>query len=294
VTDVAVTMPMRVRSVSGVRRMKDRAFSIFVWACGAIALAPLVVIAAFVFTKGVGALSVNFFTQVPAGPLDPASGGIAEAFVGTAIIVGLATALAVPLGVLTAAYLSEFGRGRFADTVRLVSEILLSTPSIIIGLFVYEIVVTATKTFSALAGGLAIAVLMWPIVTRATEEVLRLVPTDVREAALALGYPRWRMILRVVIPTAGAGILTAVMLALSRGIGETAPILVTALGSDYMNTVLTRPTDAVPLKIYAYARQPIEALQNMAWSAALTLLVVVLVLSIGARFITARRRRRLG
>jgi phosphate transport system permease protein len=137
-------------------------------------------------------------------------------------------------------------------------------------------------------------VLMWPVVARATEEVLRLVSDDVREAALALGYPRWRLVLRFVLPTAGAGILTAVMLAVARGLGETAPILVTALGSDYMSESLFVPTDAVPLRIYKYARQPIEALQAQAWTAALSLLVVVLVLSIGARSVAARRRRRLG
>jgi phosphate transport system permease protein len=208
------------------------------------------------------------------------------------MIVGLATAIAVPLGILVAIYLSEFGRGRTAGLVRVVAEILLSTPSIVIGLFVYEVVVSTTHTFSALAGGVAIASLMWPVVARATEEVLRLVSTDVREAALALGYPRWRVVVRVVVPTAGTGILTAIMIAVARGLGETAPILVTALGSDYMNVDYLRPTGAVPLSTYAYARQPTEALQTIAWGAALTLLAAVLVLSVGARAVALRRQRR--
>jgi phosphate transport system permease protein len=290
----AVAVPFTTHSVSGARRVKNHAFTAFVWACGAIALIPLVVIAVFVVTKGLPALSVTFFTQTPAGPIDPSAGGISEAFVGTAAIVGVATVIAVPLGILTAVYLSEYGRNRFANAVRLVSEILLSTPSIIVGLFIYGVVVARMHQFSAFAGALAIGVLMWPVVTRATEEVLRLVPDDVREAALALGYPRWRVILRIVLPTAGAGILTAVMLAVARGLGETAPVLVTALGSDYMSKSLFVPTDAVPLRIYKYARQPIEALQAQAWTAALALLVVVLVLSIGARSLAARRQRRLG
>jgi phosphate transport system permease protein len=289
-----VAVPFTTRSVSGTRRLKNRVFTAFVWGCGLVALAPLVVIAIFVVTKGLPALSVRFFTNTPAGPLDPSAGGISEAFVGTAAIVGVATLFAVPLGILTAVYLSEYGRNRFANLVRLVSEILLSTPSVIVGLFIYGVVVTRTQQFSAFAGALAIGVLMWPVVTRATEEVLRLVADDIREAALALGYPRWRMILRIVLPTAGAGILTAVMLAVARGLGETAPVLVTALGSDYMSKSLFVPTDAVPLRIYKYARQPIEALQAQAWTAALALLVVVLVLSIGARSLAARRQRRLG
>jgi phosphate transport system permease protein len=290
----AIAVPFTTRSISGVRRAKNTLFGAFVWTCGVVALTPLVVIAVFVVSKGLPALSAAFFTTTPAGPLDPGAGGISEAFVGTAVIVGVATLIAVPLGVLTAVYLSEYGRNSFAGIVRLVSEILLSTPSIIVGLFVYGVVVTSTQRFSAFAGALAIGVLMWPVVTRATEEVLRLVADDVREAALALGYPRWRVVVRIVLPTAGAGILTAVMLAVARGLGETAPVLVTALGSDFVSKSLFVPTDAVPLRIYKYARQPIEALQAQAWTAALALLVAVLALSIGARSLAARRQRRLG
>lgn len=280
-------------SVSSIRRVRDRTFTVFVWACGALALLPLLVIAYFVVAKGLPAISVNLFTKTPAGPLDPASGGIAQAFVGTGMIVGLAGTVAVPLGILVAIYLSEFGQGRTAGLVRVVAEILLSTPSIVTGLFVYEVVVSTTHTFSALAGGVAIASLMWPVVARATEEVLRLVSIDVREAALALGYPRWRVILQVVVPTAGTGILTAIMIAVARGLGETAPILVTALGSDYMNVDYLRPTGAVPLSIYGYARQPSQSLQTIAWGAALTLLAAVLVLSVGARAVALRRQRRI-
>ena len=280
--------------VSPLRRAKDRAFSVFLWACAAIALAPLVLIVAYVFTRGFSALSVNFFTKSPAGPLDPGSGGIAEAFLGTGLIVGMAALFSTPLGVLTAVYLSEFGRGRMAAAVRFVAEILLSTPSIVAGVFIYAVVVTRMHGFSALAGSIAISVLMWPVIARATEEVLRLVPQDLREGALALGLPRWKVILRIVVPTAGAGILTAIMLALARGLGETAPILITALGNDYINWNVGQPTDAVPLRIYAYARGSVVALQPFAWGGAIMLLLGVLILSIAARILSARQRRRTG
>jgi len=275
------------------RRAKDRAFSIAIVACAVLAMIPLVLIIAYVLVRGWSVLSANFFTKVPSGPLEPQAGGIAQSFVGTALIVGMASLIAIPLGVLTAVYLSEFGRGRFAGAVRYFAEVLLSTPSIIAGAFVWATVVVLMGTFSAFAGSLAIAFLMWPIIARATEEILRLVPTDLREAALALGLPRWKVILQVVIPTAGAGILTAIMLAIARGLGETAPILLTALGNDFINWSPWKPTDAVPLRIYEYARTPVEALHAIAWGGAITLLLAVLLLSFGARYFSYRQRKRM-
>jgi phosphate transport system permease protein len=257
-------------------------------------LLPLILIVVYVVARGYSALSVNFFTKEPAGPIAPASGGISEAFIGTGLIVGMAALFSVPLGILTAVYLSEYGRGRVASIVRFVAEILLSTPSIVAGVFISAVIVSAMHSFSALAGSIALTVLMWPVIARAGEEILKLVPQDLREGALALGVPRWKVILRVVVPTAGAGIATAVMLALARGLGETAPILVTALGNDYNNTNLGQPTDALPLRIYNYARQPVEALHAFAWGAAIMLLLGVLVLSISARILAARQQRRLG
>ncbi len=281
-------------SVGPARRAKDRAFTIFLWACAAVALLPLAMIVGYVVTKGYAALSVSFFTKEPAGPLDPGSGGIVQSFIGTGMIVGMAAAFSIPLGVLTAVYLSEYGLGRIAGTIRFVAEILLSTPSIVAGTVIWAVVVIAMGTFSAFAGALALTVLMWPIIARATEEILRLVPQELREGALALGVPRWKVVLRIVLPTAGAGILTAVMLAVARGMGETAPILLTALGNDYINTNPGRPTDAVTLRIYKYARTPVEALHAFAWGAAVMLLVGVLVLSISARMLSARQRKRIG
>jgi phosphate transport system permease protein len=263
------------------------------WTMMVLALIPLALITVYVVRRGFSALSVDFFTKEPAGPLDPNAGGIAQAFLGSGIIVGIASIIAIPLGILTAVYLSEYGDRRSANVIRFIAEILLSTPSIIAGVFIWTVVVVAMGHFSGFAGALSLVVIMWPIIARATEEVLRLVSHELREGALALGVARWRVVLRIVIPTAGTGILTAVMLAVARGLGETAPILLTALGNDFISTNPSQPMDAVPLRVFDYAGQPIPALVTMAWGGALSLLVVVLVLTIGARIIAARRRRRL-
>jgi phosphate transport system permease protein len=282
----------RQRSVA-LRKAKSSVFMGLLWIAGLIAVIPLVLIVTYVVLKGLPVISGAFFTQTAPPPGVP-GGGMAQAFIGTGIIVGIATAMSVPLGVLTAVYLSEFGRGRLAAVVRFVAEILLSTPSIVAGAFVWAIVVTAMHSFSAVAGSIALTVLMWPIITRATEESLRLVPDDLREAALALGVPRWKMVLRIVIPTAGSGIMNSVMLAVARGFGETAPILLTSLGNDFINTNPLRPTDAVPLRIYNYAQSAFTQWQTLAWGGAITLLAAVLVLSVTARVLSDRQQRRLG
>ena len=177
--------------------------------------------------------------------------------------------------------------------VRFTAEILLSIPSIVAGAFIWALVVVALGNFSALAAGIALTVLMWPIMARATEEVLRLVPTELREGGLALGYPRWRVIMRIVLPTAGAGVFTAIMLAVARGLGETAPVLLTALGNDFVNTNPLKPTDAVPLRVYNYAQSAYPAWRALAWGGALMLLVGVLVLSVTARMLSIRQQRRM-
>jgi phosphate transport system permease protein len=276
------------------RKTKDRVFTLFLLVCVSLALIPLVVIAVFVIVRGTGAINTNFFTKLPPGPLDARhTGGISNAIVGSGMIVWLAVVISVPLGIATAVYLSEYGRGRIATIVRFTANTLLATPSIIAGLVIAATVVTWTHSFSAYAGSLALSILMWPVVTRATEEVLRLVPQDLREGALALGVPRWKVVLKIVIPTAGSGILTGVMLAISRGLGETAAILLTALGNSFMNTAYGRPTSTITLDIYTWARQPQATLQELAWGGAITLMTTVLVLSITARIVSIRRQRRL-
>ena len=273
------------------RRAKDRAFTGVLWLCAFLAMLPLVFIAGYVIVKGASALNVDFFTKTPSPPGLP-GGGIAQSFVGTGMIVGIAILFAVPLGVLTAVYLSEYGTGRLASAVRFVAEILLSTPSIVAGAFIWALVVVRTGQFSAFAGSLALTVLMWPIITRATEEILRLVPQETREGGLALGLPRWKVVVRLVVPTAGAGIFTAIMLAVARGLGETAPILLTALGNDFVNVNPSQPTDAVTLRIYNYAQGAFPEWHTLAWGGAITLLAAVLVLSITARVLSTRQQSR--
>jgi phosphate transport system permease protein len=282
---------VRERSLAG-RKLKSRIFDGLMWLAGAIALVPLVLIVGYVLAEGVPALTSDFFTQ-SAPTLGVPGGGIAQALSGSALIVGVGVAISVPLGVLTAIYLSEYGRGRLASATRFVAEILLSTPSIVAGAFIWAVVVVAMHTFSAIAASIALSVLMWPIITRGAEETLRLVPDDLREAALALGVPRWRVILSIVLPTAGPGLFTVVMLSIARGLGETAPVLLTALGNDFVNLDPTQPTDAVPLRIYNYAQSPVESWHTLAWGGAIVLLVVVLTLSIGARILSDRQQRRL-
>ncbi|MFB3739137.1 MAG: phosphate ABC transporter permease PstA [Candidatus Velamenicoccus archaeovorus] len=279
------------RTVSRSRRVRDRAFTAALWLSAGIALLPLILIVAYVVAKGVGALNLELVTREPNPPGLP-GGGIVQSFIGTGIIVGMAALFSVPLGLLTGVYLAEYGRGRLAALIRFVAEILLSTPSIVAGALIWAVVVVAMGTFSGFAAALALTVLMWPILTRATEEVLKLVPDDLREAGLALGIPRWRVILRIVVPTAGAGIFTAIMLAIARGLGETAPILLTALGNEFLNTDPGAPMDAVPLRIYFYAGSPVVQFHAIAWGAAITLLVAVLALSIAARILSQRQARR--
>ena len=273
------------------RRTKDRVFTGLLWASAVVAMLPLAFIAFYVVTRGVAALHTSFFTRTPEPP-GITGGGISEAFIGTGIIVGLGTLFSVPIGVLAAVYLAEYGHGRLASAIRFVAEILLSTPSIVAGAFIWSLVVVTLGNFSALAGALALTVLMWPIIARATEEILRLVPQELREGGLALGLPRWKVILRLVVPTAGSGIFTAIMLAVARGLGETAPVLLTALGNDFVNTNPLQPTDTVTLRIYNYAQSPYPDLHTMAWGGAIMLLAGVLVLSITARILSNRQQRR--
>jgi phosphate transport system permease protein len=280
------------RTISSRRRTKDRVFSIALWASVVVALIPLLLIVDRVVRLGVAAISVSLFAHT-ALPASMPSGGLKQAFIGTGMIVGTAVLISVPLGVLTGIYLSEYGAGRIAGVVRFTAEILLSIPSIVAGAFIWALVVVALGSFSGLAAGVALTVIMWPIMARATEEILRLVPTELREGALALGYPRWRVVMRIVLPTAGAGVFTAIMLAVARGLGETAPVLLTALGNDFVNTNPLKPTDAVPLRVYNYAQSAYPAWRALAWGGALMLLVGVLVLSVTARMLSIRQQRRM-
>src|SRR6266568_5214947 len=271
-------------------RISNRVFTSFLWAAGVLALLPLAFIIGYVVQKGFGILSIHFFTRTPA-IVGQSGGGISQAFIGSGLIVGMAIIFSVPLGLLAAVYLSEYGTGRFASAVRFLSEVLLSTPSIVAGVVIWTLVVVRLHAFSAFAGALALTVLMWPIIARASEDIIRLVPQELREAATALGTPKWKVILRVVLPAAASGLTNTVLLAVARGLGETAPVLLTSLGSEYVNTSPGKQTDTLSLRIFHYALSPVKSWQDIAWGAALSLLAIVLILSITARYFSARGRR---
>jgi phosphate transport system permease protein len=242
-----------------------------------------------VFTFGFAALNVDFFTQVPAPPGE-AGGGMANAILGTLTITVLATAFGVPAGILAGTYLSEYGRkSKTASVVRFVSDILVSAPSIVIGVFVYAIVVKPFGGFSALAGALALAIIMLPVVIRTAEEMLKLVPDSTREAALALGAPHWKVTVSVVYRGALRGIVTGVMLAVARVSGETAPLLFTSFNNSFWNFNLTEPTATLTVTIFNYAMGPYEDWHQMAWGAALLITAMVLLVTIISRIIVRGR-----
>lgn len=252
-----------------------------------VALLPLIFILVNLVVKGADSLSLAFFTQTPA-PAGETGGGVIHAIVGSAIIVGTASLLGLPVGILAGIYCAEYPASRLAWGTRFVADVLNGTPSIVIGVFVWAFVVAPQKHFSAFAGSVALAVLMVPMVMRTTEEMIKLVPNSLREAALALGYPRWRTSLQIVVLTTLPGIVTGSLLAVSRVAGETAPLLFTALGSQYLSTRLGEPMAALPLTVYVYATGPFEEWHRFAWAAALVLIVLVFLLSLAARVATRR------
>jgi phosphate transport system permease protein len=258
-------------------------------ACTAVALSVLFVMLGYIAWKGVSSLSWAFLTRLPR-PVGEPGGGIANAIVGTARLVGLAAVLGIPVGVLGAVYLSEYGHNRLGFAIRYCADVLNGIPSIVTGIFAYTLIVLPLRHFSALAGSVALAVIMIPLVLRSSEEFLRLVPDSVREAALALGVPRWKTILRVVMPTAARGILTGSLLAVSRVAGETAPLIFTAFGARHWGQGWLQPISALPLVIYSYAISPYEDWHRQAWAAAFLLLVVVLAGNLAARALMRPRR----
>ncbi|HEU4698998.1 MAG TPA: phosphate ABC transporter permease PstA [Gemmatimonadales bacterium] len=270
------------------RRRVSNAMVGLMLAAVVLAVLPLFVILAYLLVKGVGSLSPDFFTRLPA-PAGETGGGVAHAIVGTLLMVATACAIGLPVGIGAGLYCAEYPGSRLTWLTRFVADVLNGTPSIVVGVFVWAWVVAPQKHFSGFAGSVALALLMVPMVMRTTEEMVRLVPNSLREAALALGYPRWRTSLRVIVPAASAGIVTGSLLAIARVAGETAPLLFTALGSQYMTTKLGEPMAALPLVVYTYATGPYEEWHRFAWAAALVLILLVLALSLAARLVTRRR-----
>ena len=259
----------------------------------AAAVIPLVAVVAYTVSRGAGALSGDFFTHSMRGVADrDVGGGAYHAILGTLEQVGLATAMSVPLGLLVAIYLVEYGVGRVAGVVRFVVDVMTGVPSIVAGLFIYAFwVLGLHKGYSGLAAAFALSVLMLPVVIRASEEMLKLVPDELREASYALGVPRYRTVLRVVLPAASAGLTTSVMLAVARVTGETAPLLLTAFGFDAINTnPFDGPQSALPLFVWRQVSSPYPPAVQRAWAGALTLIGVVLLLTVIARLVTRRNR----
>ncbi len=253
-----------------------------------LAVLPLLFILLNLVAKGAGSLSVAFFTREPV-PAGETGGGVLHAIVGTLLIVGGASLIGLPVGIAAGVYCAEYTGSRLAKATRFLADVMNGTPSIVVGVFAWTLIVARQKHFSALAGSCALAMLMIPMVLRTTEELIRLVPNSLREAALALGYPRWRTSLGVVVRTALPGIVTGSLLAVARVAGETAPLLFTALGSQYLSYRLNEPMAALPLTVYTYAIGPYEEWHQYAWATALVLILVVLVLSLAARLATRRR-----
>lgn len=250
--------------------------------CAVVVLIPLLSILVYVVQRGAAGLSLSFFTQLPK-PVGETGGGMGNAVLGTLVLVGIASAIGLPIGILSGVYIAEVGRGKLADMVRFFAEVLSGVPSITIGVFVYGLLVVPMKRFTALAGGVALAIIMIPTVTRTTEELLRMVPGHLREASLALGVPMWRTSVLVVLRTAAPGIATGVMLAVARIAGETAPLLFTAFNNRFFSARVDEPIASLPVQILAYATSPYDDWQQQAWTGALVLVVVILALNLLAR-----------
>ena len=288
-------MSLSTLTVANQRRRKaaDRVVTIALAGSVALALVPLVAVLAYTFGKGASALTPAFLTHSMkgVGPLD-AGGGAYHAIVGTLEQVLIASLLSVPLGLLAAIYIVEYGRGRLASAVRFFVDVMTGIPSIVAGLFVFAFWVLALgRGFSGLAAGLALAVLMLPVVVRSAEEMLKLVPSDLREASYALGVPRWRTIVSIVLPTASSGITTGILLAVARVTGETAPLLLTAFGFDAIKTnPVAGPQSGLPLYVFSQASSAFDVAIRRAWAGALTLIGVVLALTVVARLLTRRNQ----
>jgi len=284
-------MPDNVKSALAPVSFRRRSVNMLatVAAAGSVVLVllPLIAIFAYLVYRGIGSLNWAFLTQTPK-PVGEAGGGMANAIGGTALILLIASSMGVPIGIGAGIYLAEYGRNRFGDLIRFTADVLNGVPSIVVGIVAYGIVVIAQGHFSALAGGVALAIMMIPTITRATEEMLLLVPQAIREAAYGLGVSRWRTTLSITLRTATSGVITGVMLAFARVAGETAPLLFTAFGNQYWNWKMNQPTAALSLQVFTYAISPFDEWHRQAWAGAL-ILIILIVVSVTAVRIAAGR-----
>ncbi len=270
------------------RKSKNAAMVVFATVCVLIALTPLVLIFIYTLRQGIGSLNLDFFLQMPK-PVGESGGGMANAIVGTGILIGLGALFGLPVGILSGIYLAEFGHTAFGALVRFFTDVLSGVPSIVVGVVAYILVVLPMKHFSALAGGVALAILMIPTVTRTTEEMMKLVPQSFREAGLALGIPRWKTTMRIVFPTALTGITTGILLSIARAAGETAPLLFTALGNRFWSTSIMNPIASLTVFIYDYEKSAFDDWVRQAWAASFVLIALIFLLSLIFRIATRRR-----
>jgi len=252
-----------------------------------LVLAPLIAIFGYLLYRGIGSINWAFLTQLPK-PVGETGGGMANAIVGSIFILAIASIIGVPFGIGAGIYLAEFGRNRFGSVIRFTADVLNGVPSIVIGIVAYSIVVLYQKHFSALAGGVALAIMMVPTICRTTEEMLLLVPQALREAAYGLGVPRWRTTLSIVLRAATSGVITGIMLAFARVAGETAPLLFTAFGNQFWNLRYDQPTAALPLQIFVYAISPYDEWHRLAWAGALVLIVLIVTAVAAVRYVVRR------
>jgi phosphate transport system permease protein len=253
-----------------------------------LVVAPLVAIFAYLLFKGASSLNLAFFTQIPK-PEGEIGGGMANAIVGSGVLLAVASALGIPIGIGGGIYLAEFGRGtRLANAIRFTADVLNGVPSIVMGIAVYSLIVYRQHHFSAFSGGVALGIMMIPTVTRTTEEMLLMVPNSVREAALGLGVPNWRSVLSITLRTASPGVITGCMLAFARVAGETAPLIFTALGNQFSSVDLNRPIAALPLQIYTYAISPYDDQHRLAWAGALVLIALIVIAVSLVRYVASR------
>ncbi|MDP9320909.1 MAG: phosphate ABC transporter permease PstA [Chloroflexota bacterium] len=289
-TRVMPRVPER-HAVSARRRARERTMQVLVSAAAFGAATLLVIILGYVIVRGAPALNMAFFTERPL-PFGVEGGGVGPAVVGTVILSVLAGVLAIPIGIASAIFVTEFRSGRLAPAVRFAAELIAGLPSIVVGVFVWAFLVRGIiGNYAAVAGAIALAIIMVPIVARTVEEVLRLVPQSLREAGLALGAPHWRVVISIVVPTARTGIATAVVLAVARAAGETAPLLLTALGNLFFSTDLLKPISALPIQIYQYAASPYDDWHTKAWGSSLVLVGVIALLSLTLRLAIRRGAR---
>ncbi len=272
------------------RKFKNVLFKALLFLSSVLVLTPLLLILKFVITEGASSLSIDFFTNLPK-PVGETGGGMKHAILGTIYMVLLGALIAVPLGVLCGIYLAEFRKSKLANFLRICVDLMTGIPSIVIGIFAYLLIVVPLKSFSALAGGFSLAIIILPVVIKTSEEIFKLVPNHIREAGLALGLPRWKVIFFIILKGSFSNLITGMILAISRASGETAPLLFTAFGSMYVNYNIREPMASLPVQIYTYAISPFKDWHKQAWAGAFVLVIIVLGLNLIARTVASQIKK---